>query len=476
MALSVQSLDLPFAQTQRYKVTGTVGDLVTVAVDDDARRLVVVSPISATMTAAGIIFAATQVSADGGAAPLVFTDTTDGETVSVTVNMAGDPVATPDPITGQVGQVIAVSVTELNDPNAFASFAIEDTTIATLAVSSNAEGAAQLLITLLKNGSTALDVDDGHGGTPSFPILVGLTTPVKNVTISAGEAMVGGAFVPIKQTVVPLQDTSTGYNGPGGYTVSLKNDGTFVVTEGIPPAESTSQINLVSAVVMNTGYVGLTDARTLQVTVQAVNSTIMASANVDGSYLVDATVTVRTLSQAVLDMFGTTQSGAEEPTNPHQGETFFNTTTDVFEIYLDGAWVTIATVGGGGSGVASLNALTGALAIAGGPGIGVAASGSTITISRKGSTTTARSTVAASLASVALLAANAARVAGTIFNDQSGGGTATLYVAVGASGSTSDFTVELGPGQSFDLPAFYTGTVYGAWDAASGSARITEYT
>lgn len=83
----------------------------------------------------------------------------------------------------------------------------------------------------------------------------------------------------------------------------------------------------------------------------------------------------------------------------------------------------------------------------------------------------ATTSVAGSAASVTLLASNAARLGGTIFNDS----TAILYVKFGATASTSSFGYKLYPDGVCDIPAGYTGVIDGIWASATGNARITEF-
>lgn len=81
------------------------------------------------------------------------------------------------------------------------------------------------------------------------------------------------------------------------------------------------------------------------------------------------------------------------------------------------------------------------------------------------------SSVAGSASAVTLLAANANRVAASIFNDS----TAILYVKLGSSASTSSFTERLVPYASYELmKPIYVGEVTGIWASATGNARITE--
>jgi hypothetical protein len=81
-------------------------------------------------------------------------------------------------------------------------------------------------------------------------------------------------------------------------------------------------------------------------------------------------------------------------------------------------------------------------------------------------------TVAAAIASTALLAINLNRRGATIFNDS----TARLYVKFGTAAATSNFTVILEAGGYYEVPYTYTGAIAGIWTAANGNARIEELT
>jgi len=82
------------------------------------------------------------------------------------------------------------------------------------------------------------------------------------------------------------------------------------------------------------------------------------------------------------------------------------------------------------------------------------------------------SNVAGSATNVTLLAANAARIGATIFNDS----TAELLVKFGATASSTSFTVKLALDGYLEVPANYTGIIDGIWGSATGSARVTEIT
>lgn len=86
-------------------------------------------------------------------------------------------------------------------------------------------------------------------------------------------------------------------------------------------------------------------------------------------------------------------------------------------------------------------------------------------------TTATRSDVAGNASNVTLLASNASRRGAMFFNES----TAVLYLKLGATATTSDYTVQLGPNEYYEVPVpVYTGRIDGIWSAANGNVRITE--
>jgi hypothetical protein len=75
--------------------------------------------------------------------------------------------------------------------------------------------------------------------------------------------------------------------------------------------------------------------------------------------------------------------------------------------------------------------------------------------------------------STTLLASNANRLGATVFNDS----TVSLYLKLGATASTSSFTVLMVAASYYEVPFGYTGVIDGIWASdASGAARILELT
>lgn len=86
--------------------------------------------------------------------------------------------------------------------------------------------------------------------------------------------------------------------------------------------------------------------------------------------------------------------------------------------------------------------------------------------------TSTPTSVTASTGSVSLLAANTLRKGATITNAS----TATLYVEFGATASATAYTVQMGAGDYYEVPANYTGAISGIWSAVNGSALVRELT
>lgn len=97
----------------------------------------------------------------------------------------------------------------------------------------------------------------------------------------------------------------------------------------------------------------------------------------------------------------------------------------------------------------------------------------TFTTKEVRSATPSQSSVNDTASSTTLISSNANRLGATVFNDS----TVVLYVKLGATASTTSFTIKLDPGDYYEIPFGYTGVVDGIWASdASGAARITELT
>lgn len=131
---------------------------------------------------------------------------------------------------------------------------------------------------------------------------------------------------------------------------------------------------------------------------------------------------------------------------------------------LGAALVTIGTSGGGGGGAGDASAANQATMIS--------RLDDVIENTEPQAATSAVSRVNDSASSVTLAAANTDRRALTIFNDSD----EILYVKLGATASTTDFTVKVQPDGYYELPQpAYTGVVDGIWASdSSGAAQVTE--
>lgn len=81
--------------------------------------------------------------------------------------------------------------------------------------------------------------------------------------------------------------------------------------------------------------------------------------------------------------------------------------------------------------------------------------------------------VAASITNVTLLASSATRMGAAFYNDSS----SAMYLKLGATSSTTSFTVKLVAGAYYEIPGphVYSGIVDGIWDTATGTCRITSW-
>lgn len=84
----------------------------------------------------------------------------------------------------------------------------------------------------------------------------------------------------------------------------------------------------------------------------------------------------------------------------------------------------------------------------------------------------ATTSVASSGSTGTLLAANSRRIGATIYNDS----TQILYVKLGATASTSSYTLQMAANSYYEVPFWYVGIIDGIWASANGNARITEVT
>lgn len=79
--------------------------------------------------------------------------------------------------------------------------------------------------------------------------------------------------------------------------------------------------------------------------------------------------------------------------------------------------------------------------------------------------------IAGTVGNVMLLAANTSRMGASVYVE--GGG--ALFLKMGSSAGTVDYSVQVPPGGYFEVPFHYVGTISGIWQFTGGTARIVEY-
>lgn len=87
------------------------------------------------------------------------------------------------------------------------------------------------------------------------------------------------------------------------------------------------------------------------------------------------------------------------------------------------------------------------------------------------SSTVTPSTVASTVTSSVLLAANVARVGASIWNKSNN----DLFVELGNTASINAYTVKISADGYYEVPFGYTGVIAGVWDAVDGNALIREF-
>jgi hypothetical protein len=98
--------------------------------------------------------------------------------------------------------------------------------------------------------------------------------------------------------------------------------------------------------------------------------------------------------------------------------------------------------------------------------------GGTVSTRATRSTTPTVTSVAATVGNVTLLGANVNRFGAAFYVE----GGQPLFLKLGSSAGTVDYTVQVTPGAYYELPFNYSGTVAGIWQTAGGTVRITEVT
>lgn len=102
----------------------------------------------------------------------------------------------------------------------------------------------------------------------------------------------------------------------------------------------------------------------------------------------------------------------------------------------------------------------------------VQATGTTFAVSQSTAGTGTLTSVSNAITSTTVLASNSSRKGFIVYNDS----IVVLYIAFAATASTTAFSAKLQPGSAYNSDTLYTGIITGIASAASGSARVTEFT
>lgn len=102
-----------------------------------------------------------------------------------------------------------------------------------------------------------------------------------------------------------------------------------------------------------------------------------------------------------------------------------------------------------------------------------AGTGTFTTSSARPGTGTQTSVASTITTNTTILAANAARLGATIYNES----TAVLFILLGAgTESATIYTLQMAAGAYYEVPFGFTGIIKGHWASANGSARVMELT
>jgi hypothetical protein len=100
-------------------------------------------------------------------------------------------------------------------------------------------------------------------------------------------------------------------------------------------------------------------------------------------------------------------------------------------------------------------------------------SGTVTATATKPGTATQTSVASTVTTNTTLLAANAARLGASIYNES----TSVLFILLGAgTESATVYTLQMAAGAYYEVPNAFTGIIKGHWVTANGSARVTELT
>jgi hypothetical protein len=93
-------------------------------------------------------------------------------------------------------------------------------------------------------------------------------------------------------------------------------------------------------------------------------------------------------------------------------------------------------------------------------------------VKERTATTPGQTSPSVTTSSTSILASNANRVGGTIYNE----GAAICYMKLGATASTTSYTLQIASGGYYEIPFSYTGAIDGITSAGTAQLRVTELT
>lgn len=261
---------------------------------------------------------------------------------------------------------------------------------------------------------------------------------------------------------VPISGTVMANIGTSG---SLALDATL--TGGTQTSRVTDGTNTASVKAASTAA-GATD-KALVVAVSPNNSVAVTGTFFQGTQPVSGTVVANagsgsfTVAQATAANLNATVSGSVSVSN-------FPATQPVSGTFFQATQPISGTVSST-QGTATAAAGAWPIKITDGTNTAAVDSDLALNITIQGSTSGTATNVAANAANVTLLSSNAARDMASFYNDGNG----NAFLKLGATASTSSFTVKITPGGFYELPLpAYAGQIDCIWDVANGSMRITE--
>ena len=317
-------------------------------------------------------------------------------------------------------------------------------------------------------GAAAVNIQDGGNSITvdavSLPLPTGAATEttlsaINTKTPALGQAaMVASSPVVIasNQTVIPVNDnggsltvdgTVTANAGTGPWPVTDNGGSLTVDTPQLPAALVGGRLDVVVGAALPAGTNNIGDVDVLSVPAPL-------STTGGGTEAAALRVTIANDSTGVLSVDD--NGGSLTVDTPQLPAALVGARLDI----NNGAWL--------GSTAPTVGQKTMAASVP----VVLASDQSTVVVAEQKSSTAAHTNVASALASVTLLAANAARRGATIYND----GNKNLFVKLGATASATSFTVKLSADSYLEVPFGYTGVIDGIWDVVNGSARVVEFT